>query len=218
LRFGNLNSKLLDKGDVISLCGTQLSSLIKFATGSGFTGMEGLYGIPATVGGAICQNAGAFGYTVSDYIEEVTALVGGEIKRYLKSDCKFKYRSSLFSDSEAFIISARFKFPKRKKVVARKEYYEFLYRRERTQPKGKSCGSVFKNPKGDFAARLIEGAGLKGFKIGGASVSDMHANFILTERGASAKDVYSVISEIKKRVYDKYGVTLTEEVEYLGVF
>lgn len=214
----NLTYKLLDKGDVIALCGAQLSSFIRFAAGNGFTGMEGLFGIPATVGGAVCQNAGAFGYTISDYITEVTAIEDGELKRYFKSDCKFGYRESLFSSGDRFIVSARFKFPKRKTAVKRQEYFKYRSIRAGAQPVGRNCGSVFKNPKGDYAARLIEGAGLKGFRIGGAFVSDMHANFILTDKGASAKDVYSVIAEIKKRVYEKYGVTLDEEVEFLGVF
>ena len=212
-----LTSKLLDKGDIIALCGAQLSSFVRFSAGSGYTGMEGLFGIPATVGGAVYQNAGAFGYEISDYIVEVTVLIDGEIKRYSKKECGFKYRGSGFTKEE-FIVSARFNFPKRRHAARRQEYYKYLSKREQIQPKGNSCGSVFKNPKGDHAARLIEGAGLKGFRVGGAAVSEMHANFIMTEDGASAKDVYSVISEIKKRVFDKYGVILTEEVEYLGVF
>ncbi len=214
----NLTMKLLDKGDVIALGGVQLSSFIRFSVGNGFTGMEGLFGIPASIGGAVCQNAGAFGYTVSDYITEVVAIQNGVLRRFSKSECGFGYRESAFSSGGSFIVSARFKFPKRKTAAKRQEYYAYRLRRNGVQPSGRSCGSVFKNPKGDYAARLIEGAGMKGFRIGGAFVSDMHANFILTDKGASAKDVYSVISEIKKRVYEKYGVTLDEEVEFLGVF
>ena len=86
------------------------------------------------------------------------------------------------------------------------------------QPSGRTCGSIFKNPHGGYAGRLIEDAGLKLFRVGRAYVSDVHANFIIAEDGATATDVYTLIQEIKRRVYDKFGVMLKEEVEYLGEF
>ena len=212
----NLCGVLLDKGEIIALCGTPLLRLVNFVSGCGRTGAEGLVGIPATVGGALCQNAGAFGYSVSDYVEEITCVSGGETVRHKKSECGFGYRTSAFKGKYCgeFIVSAKFRFPKRKYTVKR----DFYGRRLKTQPSGKTCGSVFQNPAGAFAGRLIENAGLKGASVGGAHVSEKHANFIITESGAKARDVYDLIAEIKTVVFRKFGVLLTEEVEYLGDF
>ena len=210
----NLNGVLLDRGEIIALCGTPLKKFTDFVRGTGRTGAEGLAGIPATVGGAICQNAGAFGFAISDRISEVTSIKDGLTVRRKKSDCRFGYRDSVFKMNGEFIVSAKFKFNKRKTPIT-EDYAEL---RKNSQPSGRTCGSVFLNPKGDFAGRLIERAGLKGFKIGGAAVSDKHANFIVTETGATARDVYELVGKIKKDVYAKFNVTLKEEVEYLGEF
>ena len=210
----NLCGVLLDKGEIIALCGTPIGKFVNFVSGCGRTGAEGLIGIPATVGGAIYQNAGAFGYSVSDYVSEITCVSGGEIIRRKKSECGFGYRTSVFQDSGEFIVSAKFRFPKRKTLV-KNDFYE---RRLKNQPSGRTCGSVFKNPAGDFAGRLIESAGLKGTAVGGARVSEKHANFIITEVGATSRDVYDLIAKIKTTVFKKHGIRLTEEVEYLGEF
>lgn len=210
----NLNGLLLDKGEIIALCGTPLKRFTDFVRGAGRTGAEGLAGIPATIGGAIYQNAGAFGYNISDRITEVTSIKDGLTVRRKKADCRFGYRDSVFKRNGEFIVSAKFRFNKRKAPIA-EDYCEL---RKNSQPSGRTCGSVFLNPEGDFAGRLIERAGLKGFKIGGATVSDKHANFIITEQGATARDVYSLIEKIKREVYAKFSVTLKEEVEYLGEF
>ncbi|MBP5466521.1 MAG: UDP-N-acetylmuramate dehydrogenase [Clostridia bacterium] len=210
----NLCGVLLDKGETIALCGTPLVKLVNFVSGSGRTGAEGLIGIPATVGGALTMNAGAFGYSVSDCVSEITCVSGGEIIRRKKAECGFGYRTSAFKFSGEFIVSAKFRFPKRK-VIIKNDFYE---RRLKNQPSGKTCGSVFKNPAGDFAGRLIESAGLKNATVGGARVSEKHANFIITEDGATSRDVYDLIAEIKAIVLQKFGVRLKEEVEYLGEF
>lgn len=210
----NLNRVLLDKGEIIALCGTPLTKFVSFVIGSSRTGAEGLTGIPATVGGAIYQNAGAFSYSVSDYVTEVTSLRDGEIVRRKKSACGFGYRTSVFHGNGEFIVSAKFSFPKKKETVKT----DFNEMRRNSQPSGRTCGSVFKNPPNEKAARLIESAGLKGFNIGGAKVSEIHANFIVTERGARARDAYSLIQKIKREVFEKFGVLLEEEVEYLGEF
>lgn len=210
----SLNSVFLDKGEIIALCGTPLNRFVSYVSGCGRTGAEGLIGIPATLGGAICQNAGAFGYTISDCIYEITSIKNGKTIKRKKAACGFGYRTSIYKDSDEFIVSAKFRFKKRKRIV--KDY--FYERRKAAQPSGRTCGSVFTNPPCDYAGRLIECAGLKGAKIGGAQVSEKHANFIVTGENAAARDVYLLINEIKKEVYEKFGVKLTEEVEYLGEF
>ena len=209
----NLNGVLLDRGEVIALCGTPLSRLITFTKGCGRSGAEGLIGIPATVGGAIYENASAFNYCISDRIEEVTALSDGALKRYKKSECKFGYRTSIFKNNGEFILSARFSFPKKRAVDT-----DFNKIRRDKQPAGNTCGSIFKNPPDAFAGELIEKANLKGYRIGGATVSDKHANFIVTENGATACDVYMLIQKIKSEVYEHFGVQLVEEVEFIGEF
>ena len=209
----NLNGVLLDRGEVIALCGTPLNRLVTFTKGCGRSGAEGLIGIPATVGGAIYENASAFNYSVSDNITEVTALSDGEIKRYKKSECKFGYRTSIFKNNGEFILSARFSFPKKRAVAT-----DFNKIRRDKQPAGNTCGSIFKNPPDAFAGELIEKANLKGYRIGGATVSDKHANFIVTENGATARDVYNLIQKIKSEVYERFGVQLVEEVEFIGEF
>lgn len=209
-----LNRVLLDKGEIIALCGTPLKRLVTFTSGCGRTGVEGLSDIPATVGGAICRNAGAFGYTISDYISEVTSVKDGEVFRRNKNQCGFSYRKSAFLSGEEVVLSAKFRFPKKKEGIK----IDFSERRRNSQPTGRTCGSVFVNPVGEYAGKLIEEAGLKGLTIGGATVSDKHANFIVTEKGATAEDVYGLIKTIKSTVYDKFGINLSEEVEYIGDF
>ena len=104
----NLNGVLLDKGEIIALCGTPIKKFVNFVKSSGRTGAEGLAGIPATVGGAICQNAGAFGFAISDYIAEVTSIENGKTVTRRKSECGFGYRNSVFKNSGGFIVSAKF--------------------------------------------------------------------------------------------------------------
>lgn len=210
----NLNRVLLDKGEIIALCGTPINRLVKFTQGCGRVGAEGLADIPATVGGAIARNAGAFGYSISDYITEVTSVADGEVIRRKKGECRFSYRKSVFLNSGEFIASAKFHFPKRRESVKT----DFKEQRRKTQPLGRTCGSVFINPPNFYAGKLIEDAGLKGLTVGGATVSDKHANFIVTTDGATATDVYGLINEIKKEVFAKFGVKLAEEVEYVGEF
>ena len=214
VRTKNLCGVLLDKGEIIALCGTPLGKFVNFVSGCGRTGAEGLVGIPATVGGALTMNAGAFGYSMSDYVSEITCVSGGETVRRKKSECGFGYRTSAFKDNGEFIVSAKFRFPKRKTLIKN----DFCGARRKRQPSGRTCGSVFKNPAGDFAGRLIEKAGLKGITVGGACVSEKQANFIITESGATSRDVYDLIAKIKTVVFRKFGVRLKEEVEYLGEF
>ena len=120
----------------------------------------------------------------------------------------------MFKENGEFIVSAKFSFPKRKAEIKT----DFNALRKSTQAAGRTCGSVFKNPPDAFAGELIEKAGLKGLKIGGATVSEKHANFIVTVDGATARDVYNLIQKIKSEVFNKFGVRLKEEVEYVGEF
>lgn len=214
----NLNDIFFKRDQVKAMAGAKLEKLIHFAVNNKLTGLEALSGIPATIGGAIVMNAGAFGHNISDYILTVETLADGKIKVYDKNDCKFSYRSSRFLHKKEIVVSATFNFKNAPKEVIQAGIKSYNELRRSIQPMGRSCGSVFKNPKPISAGTLIEKAGLKGCRIGGASVSEKHANFIITSSKAKAKDVYTLIQEIKRKVKDTFGIELVEEVECVGEF
>lgn len=213
-----LNDVFFKRDYVRAMAGATVEKLVKFTVEHSLVGMEKLSGLPATLGGAIAMNAGAFGASISDCIVEVETLSDGKIKKYYKTDCKFSYRSSKFLHKKEAIVSATFDFSRgeREDIVERMRLYNEL--RKQKQPQGRSCGSVFKNPKAKSAGELIDECGLKGCSIGNAKVSEKHANFIITSSGATATDVYRLITLIKEKIQNVFGVTLNEEVEYLGEF
>ena len=213
-----LSDVFFKREQVKAMAGAKLEKLIQFALDNKLSGLEALVGIPATVGGAIVMNAGAFGHNIGNYVQTVETLCDGKIKCYDKDDCKFGYRTSRFLRKNEVVISATFNLSlgDREKISGSIKSYKDL--RRLVQPSGKSCGSVFKNPKPFSAGMLIEKAGLKGTRIGGAFVSEKHANFIITTSKAKAKDVYELIEQIKQKVKDAFGVELCEEVERVGEF
>ncbi len=210
-----LNDVFFKRDYVRAMAGASLEKVLKFNFENKLTGLEALVGLPATVGGAIAMNAGAFGRSISDCIVEVETLKDGKIKKYYKPECKFGYRKSRFLSGKEIIVSATFEFENAEREVICSREKAYLDLRKIKQPSGRSCGSVFKNPKGYSAGELIEKAGLKGYAIGGARVSDKHANFIITQSLATAQDVKDLIIHIKDKVSQTFGVNLIEEVEYL---
>ncbi len=210
-----LNDVFFKRNFVRAMAGASIEKLLRFNFENKLTGLEALSGLPATVGGAVAMNAGAFGRSISDCIEEVETLKDGKIKKYFKSECNFGYRRSRFLKSKEIIVSATFDFESAEREVICSREKAYLDLRKSKQPTGRSCGSVFKNPKGYSAGELIEKAGLKGYAIGGAKVSKKHANFIVTENLVRADDVKRLIIHIKEKVKEVFGITLVEEVEYL---
>ena len=184
----------------------------------GLTGLEFAGGIPGTVGGAIYMNAGAHGSDFSKIIKEADILTEhGDTVKWDNKDFNFNYRSSALQQQKSIILSAYFElqYGERKEIAEKMARYKD--RRRKTQPYNMPCsGSVFRNPEGDYAGRLIEELNLKGFQIGGAQVSEKHANFIVNAGAASAKDVLDLIDYIKEKAYDKYGLDLKPEVEIVG--
>lgn len=213
-----LKDVFLKKDGLFAMCGAPIAHVASVARDNCFSGLEPLSGIPATVGGAVYQNASAFGVSVSDLIDEIDVISCGKIKKRVNSQCAFGYRKSVFKRNSETVISATFRLKKASKAEIKERSDYFFAKRRITQPTGKSCGSVFLNPRGRYAGKLIEESGLKGFAIGGAAVSEKHANFITTNSSATAEDVYKLILHIKNRVKDVFGVTLKEEVEYVGEF
>lgn len=182
----------------------------------GFSGLEFAAGIPATVGGAIFMNAGANGQQSSDTLQEIHYLSeeGKEI-RLAKNELQFGYRTSSLQKRKGVIVEATFLLTPSTETKGKQR--ELLEYRIKTQPYSeKSCGCIFQNPKvGGSAGRLIEECGLKGFSVGGASISSLHANFIINSAGATARDVLSLIGKIKEKVYAKRGIVLEEEIRFI---
>lgn len=209
-------NKISVKGNVLSCqSGVNVSNLISFCIINGISGLEYLNGIPASVGGLALMNGGIHCRHVAEDIKGVR-LFDGKLTDLTNIECNFGNKHSTMRDINCLILSVDFRFTPtdRMYVEAKARYFREL---RKGQPKGKSCGCVFKNPDGLSAGKLIDFAGLKGFRIGGAYISKEHANFILNE-GNRSSDVYNLISEVKRRVYEKFGVKLDEEVVYIGEF
>lgn len=213
-----LSDIFLKRNEVRAMAGAKLSDLLRFSLEHKYTGLEALSGIPATVGGAIVMNAGAFGHNISDNITTVETLVDGKIKIYDKNDCRFGYRRSRFLGKKEVVISATFHLNDGDSSIIKASLQSYLDLRKSMHPTGRSCGSVFVNPKPMSAGALIDSLGLKGYKIGGASVSEKHGNFIVTQANAKAKDVYLLIEYLKRKVEESYGISLVKEIECVGEF
>lgn len=182
----------------------------------GLSGLEFASGIPASVGGAVFMNAGANGQETADALKAVTYLFEyGELREFFRPELAFSYRSSPFQTMRGCILAARFQLTT--KADARKQQLQIIDYRMKTQPyKDKSAGCVFRNPApGISAGALIDQAGLKGLSVGGAKVSDRHANFIVNVGGATARDVLELIAQIQARVQEKTGYHLEPEIRLL---
>lgn len=197
--------------------GTKLVVLLARAAKHGWTGLEWAAGIPGTVGGAVRMNAGSALGEAKDAIIDVTvALPGGQIAVLGPDQLQMTYRSTTLPPG-AIVASARLRLTGGDAVASQARVKAFIDKRKATQPLDlPSCGSTFRNPPGDAAGRLIESVGLKGFTIGGAQVSQKHANFVVNLGGATAHDIRAVIEHIERTVLAKAGVALEREVIYAG--
>jgi UDP-N-acetylmuramate dehydrogenase len=203
---------------VYAEAGVHCARLAKFSVDQKLSGGGFFAGIPGTVGGALAMNAGAHGgetWNVTDSVEVMFR--DGRTEWLPKSKFKYGYRHVQWPEGMVGFIAARFSFAPDEKGTAAKEMKDWIARRKATQPVGKpSAGSTFRNPPGDYAARLIEASGLKGHRIGGAEVSKLHANFILTDDTARAADVEALIEHVQRVVKDKQHVQLETEVKIVG--
>ncbi len=198
--------------------GVKMSYLVKYLARYSLTGIEDLVGIPGSLGGAVIMNAGAEGTEIGQAIRSVTRVTSqGEIEVTQKKDLIFRYRKTLFPDGGGIVVEAELELKKGEAVDIQNKIDRHLSRRRNTQPLSlPNSGSVFKNPEGDKAGRLIEAAGLKGFSIGEAGISIKHANFIVNKGEAQAADVLDLIRHIQKVVREKTGVDLETEVVIAG--
>ena len=195
---------------------TMLSRIAEFAKEKELSGLEFATGIPAQVGGAVVMNAGAFGSSMADIVRRVLVLCGGKTKWINAKDCRFGYRTSIFKQHEMIVLGVELCLTHRQKDEITKTMIAYSRRRQVSQPKGFSCGSVFKNPPETYAGFLIEKAGLKGARVGGAEISSKHANFIINTGNATIKDVKDLIKLVQTVVFEKFSIELQLEIEIIG--
>jgi UDP-N-acetylmuramate dehydrogenase len=195
-------------GFSFSLLGTKLSRM-------GLTGLEFASGIPASVGGAVWMNAGANGKETSEALVEVSFVDENGVERvFRKEELEFRYRFSSFQNMKGAIVSAQFHLQIDQET--RQRQLTIIDYRKKTQPLDKkSAGCVFRNPQTGSAGALIDSCGLKGMNVGGAFVSDKHANFIINSEGARAQDVLHLISEVQRKVHEQTGISLEMEIRYI---
>ena len=207
------------RGNILTLgAGVKLPPLYSRLSELGISGLEELFGIPATVGGAVYQNAGAFGKEVSDIIVGVRAFdpIANEVVYLPSSELSFSYRSSIFHKNDALVIlSADFKVCFADSARIRDRALSYQNKRRLSQPAAKSLGSTFKRPVGGYAGQLIDNAGMKGVRIGGACVSEKHAGFIINIGGCTAYDYIALADLCESRVFSKFGIKLEREFEIL---
>jgi UDP-N-acetylmuramate dehydrogenase len=208
-----------DKPIITAESGTNLGLLARKASIAGLSGLEWATTVPGTVGGAVFGNAGAHGGDISDNLLLAEILQQNhETSVWKKDNFHFGYRESVLKNREknGIILSATFECKYDDPELIKERMNKFSEYRRRTQPPGASMGSMFKNPTGDYAGRLIEAAGLKGFRIGGVSISEVHANFFVNTEQARANDFFELITFVKQTVKEKFNVDLELEVELVG--
>lgn len=214
-----LNGLSLIENDLIRVeAGVSCAKMARFCARNNLTGGEFWAGIPGTMGGALRMNAGCFNGETWQYVVEVETMTrAGEIKRRHPSEFKVAYRHVSGLNDEWF-VAATCRLSPGEKDTSFQIIKELLARRAATQPTSEyNCGSVFRNPPGNFAAKLIEECGLKGKRLGGAVVSEKHANFIINYQGtASANDIESLIQLVQKTVYERTAIELVREVQVIG--
>ena len=210
--------ELTGECELMAEAGLSLARLAVFAQQNGLTGLEFAHGIPGSVGGAVCMNAGAYGGEMKDVLVGASVFFPGEGIRYLPvEELDLSYRHSLLTDHpDAVVIDAVFRLAKGDPAAIRAKMDELMGRRKASQPlEYPSAGSTFKRPTGYFAGALIQDAGLKGLTVGGAQVSAKHAGFVINTGGATCADVLELIAQVQRRVRENSGVELEPEVRII---
>ena len=198
--------------------GATLSRVANQAAAKGFDGLAWATTIPGTMGGAVYGNAGAFGSDIAGILHHVEILTKSGRETWSVEDMRYAYRSSSLKGVtiKSVILSAKIKLKNGYQAEIQERMRSFIQKRKNTQPPGASMGSMFKNPEGDYAGRLIEEAGLKGTRIGNVEISPKHANFFVNHGETKASDVKALIELAQKEVFEKFGVKLELEIEVVG--
>lgn len=218
--FKNMNQITLDGDTITSQAGAILSSVANKALDAGLTGFEFAAGIPGTLGGACVMNAGAYGGEMKDVLVSVTVLTPeGDFLTIPKEELELGYRTSIIAKKNYIVLEAKIKLTKGEKEAIKARMDELKVQRTTKQPlEYPSAGSTFKRPVGYFAGKLIQDAGLRGFQVGGAQVSEKHCGFVINKDQATAADVAELMRQVSLKVKEQFGVELEAEVKRLGEF
>ncbi len=211
---------LVGENKILAQAGALNSGIAAFARDNSLTGFEFAAGIPGTIGGAMIMNAGAYGGEMKMITEQVDVLSPeGEFMTLSNDNMEFGYRNSAIKGRGYIVLSALLKLKKGSEKEISETMKELALKRKEKQPlEYPSAGSTFKRPEGYFAGKLIEDAGLRGFSVGDAQVSEKHCGFVVNKGNATSSDIYALIKEVKDRVYSSFGVTLEPEVIMVGEF
>lgn len=215
-----LNFHQIEHNDVFLYAdaGAKLGAVVNYARDHGLSGLEWATGIPATVGGGIYMNCGAFGHSISEITVMVDVLVHGTIKTFTQNQLKFAYRHSVFMEQPAVIIGAYLRLTPGDQTQIINEMQTIIDKR-RQHPHEPSAGSIFKRPKDNFqVGKVVEELGLKGYKVGAAQVSPQHANFIVNTGNATCDDILKVLYHVQDTVEKHTGIHLEPEIIFLGKF
>lgn len=221
LHLGDRFDRIQVENDVVTAqAGALLSTVAKTAAKNGLTGLEFASGIPGTIGGAMVMNAGAYDGEMKQVVTQVTVMTEqGEILELDNETMEFGYRTSIVKNRPLVVLSAQMTLVKGNMAKIQEKMDDFRNRRRSKQPlEYPSAGSTFKRPEGYFAGKLIMDAGLRGYRIGGAQVSEKHCGFIINVGNASAADISELMDEVAERVKDQFAVTLEPEVIRIGNF
>mgnify|MGYP001624049941 FL=1 len=216
----NVSDILVEGCRIRAKAGASLAKIAGEALEEGLTGMEFAAGIPGTLGGAVVMNAGAYGGEMKDILQEALVMdEQGEIFTLKKEELHLGYRTSIIKEKGYIVLAAALELKPGDRKEIKEKMDELKQRRVEKQPLDMpSAGSTFKRPEGYFAGKLIMDAGLRGFSVGGAQISEKHCGFVVNTGKATANDVLTLIREVQKRVRDKFGVELETEVKFLGEF
>ena len=217
LSLSKYNGITVNGSTVTAKSGAKLSAVCNKALKYSLSGLEFAYGIPASVGGALFMNAGAYGGETADVVQSATVLFNNKVTVISAKDMCLGYRHSIFKDGNYIILSVDFLLMPGNKIDIKNKMDDLISRRREKQPlEYGSAGSTFKRPKGNYAAALIDQSGLKGYSVGDAQVSSKHAGFVVNTGNAKCSDVLKVIEDVKRTVKQKTGYELEPEVIYLG--
>lgn len=218
--YRNMSSVTVEGNEITAQAGALLSAVAAAAKNASLTGFEFAGGIPGTIGGAVVMNAGAYGGEMKDVLTEVTVMnAEGDIFTLPTEELELGYRTSIIKTAGYIVLEAKIRLKEGNPEVIRETMKDLTIRRTTKQPlEYPSAGSTFKRPEGYFAGKLIMDSGLAGYQVGGAQVSEKHCGFVINAGGATARDVRTLMDNVRDIVYKKYGVTLEPEVKFLGDF
>lgn len=210
---------LEEDGAIHAAAGVSLARLADFACKQGLAGLEFAHGIPGTLGGAVCMNAGAYGGEIAQVIVSARVLTPEGVRTVSKEELSLGYRSSAVMQNDWVVLEATFELAPGSLDEIKATMADLAARRREKQPlQYPSCGSFFKRPVGYYAGALIEQAGLKGYRVGDAQVSEMHAGFVINRGHATSSEIYRLMQDVQRRVQAQFGVTLEPEVRLIGHF